>query len=70
MVFIPIAILTGYWMYMGASYAIIVAASWVGLHYFVGGNNGFGIALLVQILIFAGRFVWKTTRKPAVAAVA
>ena len=70
MVFIPIAILAGYWMYMGLVWAVIGAASWFGLNYFVGGNNGFGIALLAQIAIFVARFIWKKTRRPAAAAVA
>ena len=65
-VFIPLAILAGYWMYMGLVWAIIGAASWVGLNYLIGGNNGFGIALLAQIVIFVARFVWKRmNRRPA-----
>jgi hypothetical protein len=64
-VFIPLAILTGYWMYMGMVWGIIGAASWVGLNYFVGGNNGFGIALPAQIVIFVARYVlFKTRRRP------
>jgi hypothetical protein len=70
MVFIPIAILAGYWMYMGLVWAILGAASWVALNYFVGGNAGFGYALLAQIAIFFVRFIWKKTRKPAAPAVA
>lgn len=61
--FIPVAILTGYWMYMGLVYAIIGALSWVALTYFLGPQTGFGIALLVQIAIFVVRFVLKKTRK-------
>ena len=62
MVFIPIAILTGYWMYMGMVWGILGSASWVGLNYFIGGNNGFGFALLAQIVLFVVRFVWKKTQ--------
>ena len=62
-VFIPLAILTGYWMYMGMVWGIIGAASWVGLNYFVGSNAGFGIALLAQIVIFVARYVWKKSQK-------
>ena len=66
MVFIPLAIFTGYWMYMGLVWAVIGVVSWVGLNYLIGGNNGFGIALLVQIAIFVARFVWKRmNRRPA-----
>ena len=67
--FIPVAILTGYWMYMGFVWAIIGAAvSWVGLNYFLG-QAGFGAALLAQIAIFVARYVWKKmNKKPASAA--
>ncbi len=68
MVFIPLAILTGFWMYMGFVWAILGAASWVGLNYFVGGNAGFGYALLTQIAIFVARFIWKRTRRKTTAA--
>lgn len=67
MVFIPLAILTGYWMYMGLVWAIVGAASWVALTYLLGPQTGFGIALLVQIAIFVVRFVWKKAQsKPVV----
>lgn len=67
LVFIPLAILTGYWMYMGLAWAILGAASWVGLNYFLGPQTGFGVALLVQIAIFVVRFVLKKMKnKPGV----
>jgi hypothetical protein len=59
LVFIPVAILAGYWMYMGLVWAILGAASWVALNYFLPGNSGFGVALLAQIAIFVARFVSK-----------
>jgi hypothetical protein len=59
MAFIPVAILAGYWMYMGFIWAVIGAASWLALNSFIGGNGGFGLALLAQILILAARFVAK-----------
>lgn len=62
-VFIPVAILTGYWMYMGLVWAIIGVASWVGLNYFLPSNAGFGAALLAQIAIFVARFVLKKMQK-------
>ncbi|MFN6963457.1 MAG: hypothetical protein ACK4S4_06800 [Pyrinomonadaceae bacterium] len=71
MVFIPLAILTGYWMYLGLVWAVLGAGSWIALNALVGGNNGFGCALLAQVAIFAGRFVWKkaknTTPQPSAA---
>ena len=69
LVFIPVATLAGYWMYMGFVWAILGAGSWVALNYLVGGNAGFGYALLAQIVIFVARFIWKKTRsKPAIVA--
>ena len=62
-VFIPITMITGYWMYMGFAYAIIGVAAWVGLNYFVGGNAGFGYALLAQMVLFLMRFILKKTQK-------
>lgn len=63
MVFIPLAILTGYWMYMGMVWGVLGAASWLGLNLLVGGNNGFGIALLAQIVLFVVRFIWKRSQR-------
>ena len=69
LVFIPLAILTGYWMYMGLPWAVLGAGSWVGLNYFVGGNAGFGYALLAQMVLFVVRSSFKkTSSKPAVGA--
>ena len=62
-VFIPLAILAGYWMYMGFVWAVLGVASWVGLNYLVGGNSGFGYALLAQIVLFVARRIWVATRK-------
>ena len=63
LVFIPIAILAGYWMYMGFIWAILGAGSWVALNVLVGGNNGFAFAVLAQIVIFVVRYIFKKTRK-------
>src|SRR5687767_12486714 len=62
-VFIPLAILTGYWMYMGLVWGILGAGSWVALNYFLGPQTGFGAALLAQIVIFVGRYIFKKTQK-------
>lgn len=67
LVFIPVAILTGYWMYMGAVWAVLGAGSWVAFNLLIGGNNGFGIALLAQIAIFIARLVWKRSKAWSVA---
>jgi len=63
MVFIPVAILAGYWMYIGLGWAVIGAGSWVSLNYFLGPQTGFGVALLVQIVIFVARYVWVRTKR-------
>jgi hypothetical protein len=69
LVFIPVAILTGFWMYMGSIWGVLGAGSWVVLNYFLPSNMGFGAALLAQIVIFVARFVWKKMqKKPAPAA--
>src|SRR6185503_5267886 len=66
LVFIPVAILTGYWMYMGLVWGILGAGSWVALNYFLGPQTGFGLALLVQIVIFVARKIWVSRkRQPA-----
>ena len=70
LVFIPLAILAGYWMYMGLVWALLGVVSWVGLNYLVGANAGFGYALLAQIAIFVVRFMWWKTRKRPTTAVA
>jgi hypothetical protein len=70
MVFIPLAILTGYWMYMGVVWAVIGAATWVGLNLLVGGNAGFGYALLAQIVLFLVRYFTKKRGARAVPAAA
>jgi hypothetical protein len=63
LVFIPLVILTGYWMYIGLVWAILGVASWVGLNYLVGSNAGFGYALLAQIVLFVARLIWKKTQR-------
>lgn len=62
LVFIPVAILAGYWMYMGLVWAVLSAGSWIALNLLVGGNNGFGMALLAQVVILVVRFIWKKTQ--------
>jgi hypothetical protein len=58
LVFIPVVVLTGYWMYMGPVWAIVGALSWVALNYYLGPNAGFGTALLAQIILFVARKIW------------
>lgn len=66
LVFIPVAILAGYWMYMGLVWAILGAASWVAFNYFLGPQTGFGLALLAQIAIFVVRYLVVKKRRRSV----
>ncbi|SRR5581483_4754724 len=50
--FVPVMILSGYWMYAGAVFAIMGVALWLGAYRLA----GFGPALLSQVALFAA---WK-----------
>ena len=51
-VFVPIIILSGFWMYSGVIFAVIGVAVWLGAIYF----SGIGAAILSQVTLF---IVWK-----------
>jgi hypothetical protein len=57
-IFVPALMLSGYWMFGGAVFAIIGVAAWLGAIYFV----GFGTALLSQIVLFIARKIWLVIR--------
>ena len=57
-VFLPILILTGYWMYAGAVFAIIGALVWLGAYQLA----GYGVAILTQVALLTGRKIWLVTR--------
>ncbi len=50
-VFVPLAILAGYWMYAGAYFAIIGVVLWLGAIRL----SGVGAAILTQIALFIAR---------------
>jgi len=52
--FVPVLILSGYWMYAGAVFAILGVALWLGAFRL----SGFGAALLSQVILFAARQIW------------
>ncbi len=56
--FVPIIILSGFWMYSGVVFAILGVALWLGAYRL----SGFGAALLSQIALFAARKIWLMTR--------
>ena len=57
-IFVPVLILSGYWMYAGVVFAIIGVALWLGAYQL----GGFGPALLSQIALFIGRKIWLMIR--------
>lgn len=56
--FVPVIILTGYWMYAGVVFAIVGVALWLAAHQL----SGFGAALLSQIALFIAWKVWSAIR--------
>ncbi|MEY2486292.1 MAG: hypothetical protein QOH39_1940 [Verrucomicrobiota bacterium] len=52
-IFVPVMILSGYWMYSGLVFAIIGVALWLGAYQL----SGYGAALLSQVALF---IAWKT----------
>ena len=54
LIFVPLLILSGYWMYAGLVFAILGVAIWLAAFQF----GGFGAALLGQIVLLIGRKVW------------
>lgn len=57
-IFVPIMILSGYWMYAGVIFAIIGAAAWLGAYKL----SGFGAALISQVVLLIARKVWLMVR--------
>jgi len=57
-VFVPVLILSGYWMYSGVSFAIIGVAVWLGAIQL----SGVGAATLSQVALFIARKIWLVIR--------
>lgn len=57
--FLPILMLSGYWMFAGIVFAVIGVALWLLIYHFV----GFGPALLGQVVLFIIRKIWLVTRR-------
>jgi hypothetical protein len=65
-VFVPVIILSGYWMYSGVFFAVIGVALWLGAYRL----SGFGAALLSQVALFIARKIWlvvqaRNSKRPA-----
>ena len=50
-VFVPVLILSGFWMYAGAFFAVIGVALWLGACYL----SGYGAAILSLVALFIAR---------------
>ena len=57
-IFIPVMILSGYWMYAGVIFAIIGVAAWLGAFRL----SGFGAAVLSQVALFVALKIWLVIR--------
>ncbi len=57
-VFVPIIILSGFWMYAGAVFAALGVAVWLGAYYL----SGIGAAILGQVALFVARKIWLVIR--------
>jgi hypothetical protein len=57
-VFVPVIILSGFWMYSGVVFAIIGVAVWLGAYYL----SGIGAAILSQVALFIARKTWLVIR--------
>jgi hypothetical protein len=57
-VFVPVIILSGFWMYAGVVFAIIGVAVWLGAYYLFGS----GTAILSQVALFIARKIWLVIR--------
>jgi hypothetical protein len=53
-VFVPIIVLSGFWMYAGVFFAVIGVAVWLGAYYL----SGFWAAVLSQVGLFIARKTW------------
>jgi len=57
-VFVPVLILSGFWMYAGVFFAIIGVVVWLGAYYL----SGIGAAVLSQVALFIARKIWFVIR--------
>jgi len=57
-VFVPVIILSGFWMYSGVVFAVIGVAVWLGAYYL----SGVGAAILSEVALFIARKTWLVIR--------
>ena len=56
--FVPVMMLTGYWMYAGVIFAVIGVAVWLGVNHL----SGSGAAILSQAAPFIAWKIWSVIR--------
>jgi hypothetical protein len=56
--FVPVIILSGFWMYSGVIFAIVGVAAWLGAYYL----SGLKAAVLSQVVVFIARKTWLVIR--------
>ncbi len=57
-VFVPVIILSGFWMYSGGVFALMGVALWLGAYLL----SGYGAAVLSQVVLFVARKTWLVIR--------
>ncbi len=57
-VFVPIIMLSGFWMFSGVLFAVLGVVVWLGAYYLV----GVGTAILCQVALFIARKIWLVVR--------
>lgn len=57
-VFVPVIILSGFWMYAGVVFALIGVAVWLSAFFLF----GIGTAILSQVALFIARKIWLVAR--------
>ena len=57
-IFVPVILLSGYWMFAGAIFALLGVATWLGAYQL----GGFPAALPSQLALFIGLKVWQVLR--------
>ena len=57
-IFVPVIMLSGYWMYTGIVFAILGVAVWLGAFQLF----GIGTAILSQVALFIARKIWLVIR--------
>src|SRR5580692_8110193 len=57
-IFVPLIVLSGFWMFAGIFWAIMAAALWLCGYYLA----GFWAGVLSQVVLFTARKIWLVTR--------